>query len=388
MSQKSQAEDPINSKTTKTILLSLLTLVIGTLVYMSSQKALLKFTHKTKLEEKLSQDKILTFFINGFNDEALNFSVFLFLQPVQKKCGLFFINPIATFDDKTIESMKGDALLYMIPKIESITGLKINFYINLNDQSISDIIDLFDGLPFYLDNYSNISSDKYKRSTGAYIFSGEELLNFNEILVKDDPMSYINRLNHQESISLSLYDRIKEKQDLRKEWFEVIGKKLDTNLNDQDLYQLYNYIKNNNIAFSISEMPGELVVEPNNIKLIIHEENANFGFSKLAAYLSSGDYNIGDLARTEVLNSTDTNGLAKSVKSILNENSIKVLSVGNGWNSRENKSIIIDRSGSTEYSYKIAKLLGINSVYHLINKDFGLDTTVILGEDFEIKPGK
>ena len=124
------------------------------------------------------------------------------------------------------------------------------------------------------------------------------------------------------------------------------------------------------------------------MKLIIHEENANFGFSKVASYLSSGDYNIGDLARTEVLNSTETNGLAKSVKSILNENSIKVLSVGNGWNSSENKSIIIDRSGSTEYSYKIAKLLGIKSVYHLINKDFGLDTTVILGEDFEIKPGK
>jgi polyisoprenyl-teichoic acid--peptidoglycan teichoic acid transferase len=388
MSRKSQAEDPINSKTIKTLIISLFTLIIVSLVFMSSQKALFKFTHKTKLEEKLSQDKILTFFINGYNDKTLNFSVFIFLQPVQKKCGLFFINPIATFDDKTIEIMKGYALLYMIPKIESITGLKINFYINLNDQSISDIVDLFDGLPFYLDSYSNISSEKYKRNTGGYILSGEELLDFNEIIVRDDPMAYVNRLNHQESIGLSFYDRIKEKQDLRKEWFEVIGKKLDTNLNGQDLYYLYTYIKNNNIAFSISEMPGELVAEPNNIKLIIHEENANFGFSKLAAYLSSGDYNIGDLARTEVLNSTETNGLAKSVKSILNENSIKVLSVGNGWNSRENKSLIIDRSGSTEYSYRIAKLLGIKTVYHLINKDFGLDTTVILGEDFEIKPGK
>jgi hypothetical protein len=124
------------------------------------------------------------------------------------------------------------------------------------------------------------------------------------------------------------------------------------------------------------------------LKLLIHDENANFGFSKLAAYLSSGDYNIGDLARTEVLNSTEKNGLAKSVKSILNENSIKVLSVGNGWNTKENKTIIIDRSGSSEYSYKIARLLGIKNVHHLINKEIGLDTTVLLGEDFEIKPGK
>jgi len=388
MSQKSQAEDPINSKTIKTLILAVISILVFFLFLLGSQKALFKITHKTKLEEKLSQDKILTFFINGYNDESLNLSVFVFLQPVQKKCGLFFINPISTFDDKTVESMKGDALLYMIPKIEGITGLKVNFYINIHDKNISEIIDLFDGLPFYLDSYTVNSSDKYKRKTGSFIFSGEEVLDFNNIIAKDDPMTYVNRVNHQESMSLSFYDRIKEKQDIRKEWFEVISKKFDSNINGQDLYQLYTYIKNNNIAFSVSEMPGELIVDSSSIKLVIHDENANFGFSKLASYLSSGDYNIGDLARTEVLNSTETNGLAKSVKSILNENSIKVLSVGNGWNMKENKSLIIDRSGSTEYSYRIAKLLGIKNIYHLINKDFGLDTTVILGEDFEIKPGK
>jgi polyisoprenyl-teichoic acid--peptidoglycan teichoic acid transferase len=390
MSLKSQAEDPINNKTFKTIIFLFLTISLSIPLFIGMQKGYANLAYKTKLEEKLSQDKILTFFINGFDEQNLNLSVFIFLQPIQRKCGMFFINPISTFEDKKIETMGKEALPFMIPKIEAITGLKINFYINMNDLTITEVIDLFEGLPFYLDTFSAYPSDNYKRNSGLYTFSGEELNDYTNFIKRDDPLSYVNRINTQESLALSFYDRIKEKTEIRKEWFEVLNKKMDTNLNGQDLYSLYSYIKNNHIIFSVSEMPGELILDSDKkiLKLLIHDENANFGFSKLAAYLSSGDYNIGDLARTEVLNSTEKNGLAKSVKSILNENSIKVLSVGNGWNTKENKTIIIDRSGSSEYSYKIARLLGIKNVHHLINKEIGLDTTVLLGEDFEIKPGK
>ena len=390
MSLKSQAEEPINNKTFKTTIFLFLTITLCVPLFIGMQKGYAKLAYKTKLEEKLSQDKILTFFINGFDEQNLNLSVFIFLQPIQRKCGMFFINPVSTFEDKKIETLGKEALPFMIPKIEAITGLKINFYINMNDLTVTEVIDLFEGLPFYLDTFSTYPSENFKRSSGLYIFSGEELNDYTNFIKRDDPLSYVNRINTQESLALSFYDRIKEKTELRKEWFEVLDKKMDTNLNGQDLYSLYSYIKNNNIIFSISEMPGELILDSDKkiLKLIIHEENANFGFSKLASYLSSGDYNIGELARTEVLNSTEKNGLAKSVKSILNENSIKVLSVGNGWNTKENKTIIIDRSGSTEYSYKIGRLLGIKNVHHLINKEIGLDTTVLLGEDFEIKPGK
>ena len=367
-----------------------LSIILLSVMIVGVQKVYGKFVYRTKLEEKLSQDKILTFLINVYNEEEVSVSVFVFLQPLQKKCGLFFINPISTFDDKKIETMGKDALLYLLPKIESITSLKVNFYLNLKRETVSEIVDLFDGLPFYLDSYSILPSDKYRRITGNFLLSGEETLDITDIVRQDDPLTYINRLNLQESLALSFYDRMKSKQDIRKEWLDQINKKIDSNLDGTDFNSIYNYIKNNNIIFSVAELPGELVHDEDKkiLKLIIHEENASFGFSKLAAYLSSGDYNIGDLARTEVLNSTETNGLAKSVKSIINESGIKVLTVGNGWNAKEKKSIIIDRSGSTEYSYKISKILGIKNVHHLINKETGLDTTILLGEDFEIKSGK
>ena len=129
MSQKSQAEEPINNKTFKTTIFLFLTISLCIPLIIGMQKGYAKLAYKTKLEEKLSQDKILTFFINGFDEQNLNLSVFIFLQPIQKKCGMFFINPVSTFEDKKIETMGKEALPFMIPKIEAITGLKINFYI-------------------------------------------------------------------------------------------------------------------------------------------------------------------------------------------------------------------------------------------------------------------
>ena len=88
------------------------------------------------------------------------------------------------------------------------------------------------------------------------------------------------------------------------------------------------------------------------------------------------------------MNGTEINGLAKRVKSALNEKRIKVLSTDNAWSLDHENTVIIDRSGNPEYAYKIAEVLGTKNIKHIIDKEVGLDTTILLGEDFEIKPGK
>jgi polyisoprenyl-teichoic acid--peptidoglycan teichoic acid transferase len=350
-----------------------------------------KYSSKTKLDDRLTDSKIVTFLINGVGHEnKLNFSLFIFLQPEQKKCGLFFINPISNFDKSTIENLGDKALDTMIMPIERITSFKVNYTINLTEKAFIDLIDIIEGLPVFLDNFYRNPTDNYVRGNGLYTMSGEEVVDFIQIRDREDPLSYIDRLNSQESIFLALYDRIKEKNEMKVDIIKLLFSKSSTNLTLDDSIALYKYIKKNHLFFSIGEMPGQLI-EDDETKLSvlkINEKSASEGFGRLTNYLSSADYNIGDLARTEVLNSTDTTGLAKSVKSILNENGIKVLSVGNGWNSNEKYSAIIDRSGNTEYAYRIAKVLNINRVFHLINKEIGLDITVLLGEDFDFKNRK
>ncbi|MCB1142229.1 MAG: LCP family protein [Leptospiraceae bacterium] len=346
------------------------------------------FSKKTDLREKLNDNKVITFLINGINkQEKLVFSVFLFLQPEQKLCGMYFINPLSFFEKETIENLGPKASPTMIQPLEKITGLNINYTLTLQDTHLAQIIDLMDGLPFYLDKYSLPAESNFKRSMGPAVMSGEEVLDLISIIDPLDPLSYITRLNFQQSIFLSLIDRLNEKKELKSEWIKLLSLKTSSNLSPEEFISLFDYLIGNHLIFSIAELPGQLLIDEETklSRLKIFEGSANEGFSRLVSYLSSGDYNIGDLARTEVLNSTETNGLAKSVKTILNENGIKVLSVGNGWNVNEAESVIIDRSGNTEYAYKIAKILGIKKVYHLINKEVGLDITVLLGEDFDFK---
>jgi hypothetical protein len=226
---------------------------------------------------------------------------------------------------------------------------------------------------------------------GENLLFGEEALDLMVKVKKDNPESYLKRLSAQQSLLLNLYDRLRENtHEYKKELVFLISKLIESELTGPEYYSLLTYLLKEPLIFAISEIPGQLEqdTKTKTSKLIVKDDIANLAFTKLASFLSSGDYMIGELARIEVLNNTEINGLAKGAKSLLNEKSFKVLTTSNGWTSLEKQSIVLDRSGNTEYSYKVAKILGIKTVRHNINNELGLDTTIILGEDFETKNGK
>jgi anionic cell wall polymer biosynthesis LytR-Cps2A-Psr (LCP) family protein len=343
------------------------------------------------LETKLNQSNTITFLLTGISEEQkLIYCVFVFLLPEQKKLGLFYINPLTTLKESTLENLGEKANLYLIPYLESITNLKINYSLWISQKDFSKIIDLLGGVNFYIDPTLPLKSETYKRNLGENLMFGEEVVDFLSLQEGEILDTYIDRQNLQQSIFLSLYDRLKSIGELKKEWVYFFASAFHSTLSPQDLYALYQYILKNHILISTSELPVEVIVDSasKQTKLLAKNESAKLAFEKLVRFLNSGDYGYGELARTEVLNSTDKNGLARKVKSILNEKGFKVLSVGNGWNPTESKSIVIDRSGNPEITYKIAKTLEITNVYHIIDKELGLDTTVLLGEDFETKNHK
>jgi hypothetical protein len=166
----------------------------------------------------------------------------------------------------------------------------------------------------------------------------------------------------------------------------------ETDLIAEEFISIFSYLQENRLILYVSEMPAEPITvldgKVKKVQLKVKEEVASIAYSKFESDLKSEDFADGEFARTEILNGTEINGLAKQVKSLLNEKRIKVLATDNAWTLNQANTIIIDRSGNPEYSYKIAEILGIKNIKHIIDKEVGLDTTIILGEDFEIKPGK
>ena len=202
------------------------------------------------------------------------------------------------------------------------------------------------------------------------------------------PSDYVDRMSRQLSVILTVYDKFQMNKEFSKEWLNFFFSKLKTDITLIEFYGLFEFFTSNHIVFSTSELPGEpqIATKSKEPYLLVKEDTAKISFRNFEKNLLSDYFLDGEKARTEVLNATEVKGLARRVKSILNDKKIKVLSVENAWVSSQKKSLVIDRSGNTEYSYKIAEILNSKQVKHIIRKELGLDTTVIVGEDFEIKP--
>lgn len=346
------------------------------------------------LESQFNLSNPITFLILGTNEnKKIIFSTFAILIPSTRKLGFFFINPYIKFEEEenTVEEWESSAHKKFIPILEKITHLKVNYYAYIPEKTLAKVIDLIGGIQFYFDPVTPRESELYVRSIGENLMFGEEVIDL--LQRKDSPEildSYIDRMNFQQSVLLSIYDRIYQIGELKKEWILFFHKLIDTNLTPLEIYSLYKFVLKGHIVISMSDMPSKLFIEEKtgNQKLLAKTESIYYTFEKLLANLTSEDYAYGELARTEVLNFTDKAGLAKGVKSFLNEQNFSVLTVGNGWSQNEPYSVLIDRSGNPEFTYKIGKILNINKIFHLVDKEVGLDTTVILGEDFEIRNKK
>ncbi len=327
-------------------------------------------------------------------EDKVEFVLFASVYPNDKKIFLYYVNPMIAFSDIRIESDGINSASQIKSKLEALLDKKIDYTLTLREDHFSRIIDILGGVSIYFDSQLMKKNPELKlTSSGDFNFSGSEALSFLKLKNLDNPYDFLDRLNKQESLTLTLYDNLtKNSKLIHKEWLAFMFNFFEGNLSVQEFYFLFENLTENKYTFLITEMPSELA-DPkleNSKKqfLKIKDEIVSIAFSKFETVFKSGEFTDGEYARIEVLNGTETNGLAKRVKIFLNEKRIKVLSTDNASKVNVKESVIINRSGNTAYVKKISELLGINNIKHIINKESGLDLTVILGEDFEIKAGK
>ena len=350
--------------------------------------------NRTKIDKKLVKPNPISFLLCGFSENKdLSLALYATLFPTERKLALFFINPMISFDEEKIEKIP-EPVQVLTKELETITNQKIDYKLSITETNFLRVIDILGGLPIYFDpGLLRKNSDNYERQVGEYLLSGEEVRDFLRLKNPDDPPQYLERLWSQETVALILYDRIIQIQkEIKKQWVLLFASFFTTDLLPEEYVSIFNYIQDGHLVLYVSEMPAEPIIltdgKTKRLQLKVKEEVASIAYNKFISDLRSEDFADGEFARIEILNGTEIKGLAKRVKSALNEKRIKVLSTDNAWSLDHENTVIIDRSGNPEYAYKIAEVLGTKNIKHIIDKEVGLDTTILLGEDFEIKPGK
>ncbi|EPG74592.1 hypothetical protein LEP1GSC058_2463 [Leptospira fainei serovar Hurstbridge str. BUT 6] len=346
---------------------------------------------RTGLDEKISSGKPIHILVHAIaEDDTYEFGVLATLFPSQERAALFFIHPISTFDDPedSLEQLKSKAPSTVTNAVEEILGSKPQYKITVKASAFIRLVDMLGGLSIYTDNRTAESSPTYVRTPGVYTYSGEDSYDYVSFMKKKETLDYLDRISRQESTVLTLYETLYQNREfLNAGWSEYAYSLLDTDFSRDDFYSLLKFLTSHRISFGVTELPGEPSLDPRSKRLYLKADlgRCTAAFRKFQKDVSSEIFTDGEFARTEVLNGTEVPGLAKDVRGILADKRIKVLAADNAWSKDVEKTVILDRSGNTAVSDKISTVLEKAKVYHVLRKDLGLDTTVLLGSDIEPK---
>ncbi|MEM7182696.1 MAG: LytR C-terminal domain-containing protein [Spirochaetota bacterium] len=348
----------------------------------------LKKFHRNNLQDSLTVSDTVTLQCNGLSADGkrVDFSLVVVLFPAANKGILYFLNPLLSFNNQTAIESAPDTISQQIGKhIPFVLGSETSAYFNLSQEKFSRLIDFLGGLNFYLDPGSQKSSPKFQRYVGKTLLSGEETI---DLLKKpQQAIDYVERMNQQKSIFLNLLEKMASlDKKLAPNWLDTIYKLGDTNLSQEEFLAFFRILTAKKVFFHTYEAAGELKEQGGLTFLAFKAEASRIGYASFQKnFLEKPNPNEPE-ARIEILNGTEINGLAKRAKVLLNYKNFLVLSTDNAWSDTIQESVVINRSGNTEYAYRIAKSLKIKKVAHIIRKQAGLDVTVVLGENIGIRP--
>jgi hypothetical protein len=96
---------------------------------------------------------------------------------------------------------------------------------------------------------------------------------------------------------------------------------------------------------------------------------------------------VSEIIQVEVLNGCGVAGVAERFTDYLRANNCDVVSSSNYSDYNVPKTIVIDRTGNRANAKHIADLLGVKKTMSQINKEYFLDVSIIIGQDFnQLKP--
>jgi anionic cell wall polymer biosynthesis LytR-Cps2A-Psr (LCP) family protein len=366
------------------------------------------FKKEEKIESSFKNGDTLTFFIAAYNDDNVIKGGFaLIFQTKTNRCAIVSILPktYVNFGNAgyfTLEEAINKKLNYkeISAGISRLIGNEINYYFFINKNNLIKLIDILGGIEVYTDGIK-LPAINVNIPQGLILFDGDKALEY---------LSFLN----SESVNAE-YDQLKRIQNFMRGFLKLkpdfleqfnkdiisnyIYKLLNTNMSLTEFQILYREIKNKKIKSNIDDYSKGMI----NIILYCDKKNIP-GYDYIYLPKKSDQWfwkevkdGIDAIGKEynekyfgsqviEILNGTNTVGLASRAGEFLSGFGFDILNVDNAESNDFEHTVIIVY-GDEQKAKRLSELIKCKTIIikdeNLENKR--IDLTLILGKDFDGK---
>lgn len=365
-----------------TLFLLIIIIIAGFIGYQ-----IFHFVNRTDAEKMLRQQQPFAILLVGeLPDKENNKSDPFFISlasihPATSRVGFisFFPDMRLTDDEAPLnERIAYTDINEVISDLSNILSLDIPYYLRFEPEDVSRLIDLIEGIPYFLRESDLIKGELLPR--GEFVLDGSLV----EPLIlpeTDSEFAPALKLFRQYSLMLNMW-RVKQKkwQILSDPEIFSAAAEIDSNLSEAELYQFGDdFLSHDKWLPLFTEIP----VKREKDKFIMDAEATALYLKSFKRKLSQKENPFLELPpKMEVKNGTRVANLAKSMRSRLTRKGIQVLEFANAARHDYKQTILLDRSARVHYLDTVARILGIEKYYHSVNRAQFTDLVLILGDNY------
>lgn len=288
-------------------------------------------------------------------------------------------------------------------EIEKLTGIDIPFYIQCDLPEFAQLSDFLGGISVFIPTPIDFDSEQYGKillPSGSVLLDGDKIRNY--VLYETDNDIEGEAVIRRQKAVLAFFRSINEQPlFFEKTRFSLFSSFLHSNISGEDFKRLLEYISHLDTERLVPQrLTGAI--------RIVDEKQLLFPFREgqqikeimgqtLATLASEEGEAIERVYALEILNGTETNGLARTVSELYQSFGYDVITIGNAQKSNIEYTVLIDRIGNPSVARLVAQVIKCQNVESTpVGSDgFGdetnVDFTLILGKDFNgyfVKPKK
>jgi len=370
-------------------------IIIGAAAFLSLLALVLFFFGfgSSDMDRRLKgEDPIGIFFVmtDDARDDAIDMAAQIVVFPAYKRVLLYCLNTDSFYEDEDEPMSKlspGSA-----DRFSRLTGVRNEYTIKITRSQAIRFLNVLEGINTYLEEPIVFQDGRFQYPQGYQFFPGEQIIEYalghTKPEFQKEYLTGVDRLYRTQSMALTLFwnldemtERVKN-QKIRSFLYSLIN----TDLSEPEIKAVFSFFSGEGIKMDALAVPLETSVGPLGTRLVVKDKRARNLFVEYRDNLRAGKLDSDEFP-VEVLNGTETGGLARKVKQFLQDRGLVVLNTDNFPYKPQVKTVIVERYGSSFNALKLLELTGIDRKRVFFRrKALEVHASIIIGDDF--KAGK